>query len=791
MDFLARPGQDLIEHLSNVSKNMIEVAKSLPISFSKVELTTIKYIGLMHDFGKFTSFFQKKLYGSKARHSSHSYASSIFLASFLDLSEIPVKLIIPAMMSVDGHHGRLTTFKKILPYEILNLENIFFEFLFKNHSDFSHQFNDIKENWKSIKHEFSKINIKLFEEMIDENYIINLSKRLLKEYKNLKKGVGYSDRDREVLALKTQFFYSLLVDSDQKDAAKIKNIHRKNIPKDLVDRYLAKKFSRDGSEINKLRSEFYKNVEANINNDKNILENKIFTITAPTGIGKTLTALNFALKLRTLKEEQLGYKPRIIYSLPYISIIEQVEKVFDDVLSLIPDYEKSKNDYLLPYHHLASYQDDENDVIDEINKKLLYDTWQSEIILTTFWQIVHTMIGFKSSLLKKFYTFAGSIIILDEVQAIPVEKLELIEKFLELLSSELESTFIIMTATKPIFKRIEAKELNAIIDKTFSFLNRTTIKKLYNFNEEDLEKILNNIDISNKSTLFIFNTIPESIEYFRKIKKYFKSREVLYISTNIVSKDRTKRIEKVRKLIKENRKPILVSTQVVEAGVDIDFDVVFRELGPIPSIIQAAGRCNRNYKKDYKSYIYLTNFDEKSSKKVYGIGHIQVALEILNELPTEIPEEMYKAIVEKYFYKLKNILSSNEAEKILNAYRTLNFYDESEISLKDFKIIDERQTTNVFVIQDESDEKIFELFLRILKEEDAYKKSFLFLKNRREIENRILRIPEFRAVKNLPPLIEYSKRLRFINKDSLCIYYDIETGFKFDFSEDNNEVIIW
>lgn len=788
MKFLARPGQDLIEHLFNVSKNMIEIAKSLPVSFSEVELKTIKYIGLMHDFGKFTSFFQKKLNGSKSLHSNHSYVSSIFLASFLDLSEIPVKLIIPAMMTVDGHHGRLASFKKILPYEILNLENIVFEFLFKNHSDFLHQFKDIKENWKSIKHEFAKINVQLFEEMIDEYYIINLSKKLLKEYKNLKIGIGYSDRDREVLALKTQFFYSLLVDSDQKDAAKIKNIHRKNIPKDLVDKYLAKKFPKDESEINKLRSEFYKTVEENIINDKNILENKIFTITAPTGIGKTLTALNFALKLRTLKEEQLGYKPRIIYSLPYISIIEQVEKVFDDVLSLMSDYKKNKNDYLLPYHHLASYHDDEDD---EINKKLLYDTWQSEIILTTFWQIVHTMIGFKSSLLKKFYTFAGSIIILDEVQAIPVEKLELIEKFLELLSNELESTFIIMTATKPIFKRIEAKELNTIIDKTFSFLNRTAIKKLCDFNEEDIEKVVSDIDISDKSTLFIFNTIPQSIEYYRKIKEYFKSREVLYISTNIVSKDRTKRIEKVQKLIKENRKPILVSTQVVEAGVDIDFDVVFRELGPIPSIIQAAGRSNRNYKKDYKSYIYLTNFDEKSSKKVYGIGHIQIALEILNELPPEIPEEMYKTIVEKYFYKLKNILSSKEAKNILNAYRKLSFYDESEISLKDFKIIDERPTISVFVIQDESDEKIFELFLRILKEEDAYKKSFLFLKNRREIESRILRIPEFRARKNLPPLIEYSKRLRFINKDSLCVYYDLETGFKFDFSEDNNEVIIW
>ncbi|MDK2946101.1 MAG: CRISPR-associated endonuclease/helicase Cas3 [Geotoga sp.] len=788
MEFFARPGQTLIDHLFNVSENMINTASSLPSGFTEQEIEVVKYIGLMHDFGKFTTFFQKKLKGENTRYSEHSYISSIFLGMFLSLRNISKKFIISSMMAVSGHHGKLSNFANLLPYNILLSEEINFNDLFEKHNVFFEQFKDIKKNWEIIKREYKKIDFELFDEMINEDFIISFSKEIVKEYKKIKLGIDYDDYEREKLALETQIFYSILVDSDQKDAAGIKNLPRKEIPENLVDKFLNLNFSNlDSLEINKLRKEFYKAIEENIYKFDAISNEKIFSITAPTGIGKTLAVLNFALKLRKMKEKQFNYTPRIIYSLPYISIIEQTEKVFDSVLSLIPEYAHNKNEYLLPYHHLASYDESEDE--EESSKRLLYDTWQSEIILTTFWQIVHTITGFKSALLKKFHTFAGSIVILDEIQAIPIEKLELIEEFLKLLSEELNVTFIIMTATKPVFKKIKIMELNSLLEKTFNFMKRTSIKKLYEEDYKTFEELIDNIDIRDKSALFIFNTIPQSIKNFKYLKELFSDREVFYISTNIVPKDRDIRIVKIDKLIKENKKPILVSTQVVEAGVDLDFDVVFREIGPIPSIIQAAGRSNRNNKLGNRSYVYLTNFEELLSKRVYGSGHIQIALEILNELPNEIPEELYKNIVEKYFFKLKSIISSRKSTEIVEAYKELKFYAENDVSLSDFKIIEERPTVSIFVIQDDTDEEVFKNFLKISRETDPFRRSNLFLRNRREIENRILRIPVDRAKNNLPPCIEEFKNIRFIDQYNLDTFYDLDIGFKFE--TNTGDSLIW
>ncbi|QTA37931.1 CRISPR-associated helicase Cas3' [Thermosipho ferrireducens] len=788
MNFYARPNQFLIEHLHNVSKNMVELACSLPISFSDIELKVLRYIGLFHDFGKFTTYFQKKLKGEKTHYSSHSYLSSIFCGVYLYLEKTPPQYIISAMMGIEGHHSALSYFEKLVPITISS-ESLSFEEIFYEHREFIYQFKDIKSNWGDIVLEFQKIGVILSDEIVNEeiimeslSYIVDGYIRILEEGK---------DDKREKIALKTQLYFSLLVDSDQKDAACIENPQRLSIPENIVNKYLENVINRN-LEINKIRMEFYKAVEKNIYNNQ-IIKNfgKVYTLTAPTGIGKTLAVLNFALKLRNLIYKEHGYLPRIIYSLPFISIIDQVSKVLDEVFSLISDYKEKKNEYLLPYHHLSSYheKDSESDFEEdfESDKILLFDTWQSEVIVTTFWQIVHTILGYKSKNLKRFHTLAGSIIILDEIQSIPIEKFDLIEKFIGLVAEQMGAIFIFMTATQPLFKHLEPIELNAIFEKTFSIMDRTKLKKM--FNVKSLEDLLNIIDLNDKSALFVFNTIPQSIENYRKLKGICDQRKVFYLSTNITPKERIKRIGEIKALLEKKEKPILISTQVVEAGVDLDFDVVFREIGPIHSILQAAGRSNRNYINKNVSSVYITNFDESAGKRVYGAAHIVVSNNILKIFEGEISEKNYKDLVKHFFEELQKYYSSGEFKEIINAYRNLEFNSKITASLSDFKLIDEKPSVSIFVILDEDDEEIFSLFEEILNSKDYLFKRKMYLKYRREIEGRIINIPLERAKKNLPPAVNHYESIRFINRDSLLTYYDLETGFKF--SETKGDALIW
>ncbi|MBT1248353.1 MULTISPECIES: CRISPR-associated helicase Cas3' [unclassified Thermosipho (in: thermotogales)] len=770
--FYARPGQSLIEHLKNVSDNMIKIVDSLPVEFEKDEIEIIKITGLMHDFGKFTTYFQNKLKNADNRYSSHSHISSIFAGLYMYYKKLSLKYIIAAMMAIRGHHGKLTDFNDLIPIKAFFEQSL--NKVFENKREILFQFDDLRNKWKSIKDEFKKIGLFLPDKLIDEGFIINALRDIITEFKNF---LGLSeDYNKKKLSLKTQLFYSILVDSDQKDAACIEDITRKNIPKNIVDEYV-KKIGDNKLEINKIRKKFYKGVESNLF-ELNINKDRILTLSAPTGIGKTLSVFNFAVKLRDKISKDIGYTPRIIYALPFISIIDQVSNIFDEVLSNIEDYVERKVEYLLPYHHLATYEEDNDETID---KKLLYDSWQSEVVVTTFWQLVHTMLGYRSGILKKFYTLSGSIIILDEVQGIPIEKLEIVEEFMDLLSRELGSIFILMTATQPVFEKIRPKELNKIKKESFQIMKRTKIKKM--FDTENIEELLGRVDISKKSALFVFNSIPQSINNFRILRDFFSEREIFYLSTNITPKDRIERINKIRNYLNNGKNPILVSTQVIEAGVDLDFDVVFREISSIPSIIQVAGRTNRNFRSE-RTCIYLTNFDERLSKKIYGSVHIQIANEILMCYGNEILEEDYESLVKKFFEKAISSISSRKSNEIISAFKELKFYN----GVSNFKLIEEKPLVNIFVEKDKSDKLVFDLLVDILKQNDIFKRNKMFFKYRREIETRLLKIPVDRAKNNLPPSVEFSKNLRFINKDSLEIYYDLDTGFKFDIS---GESLIW
>uniref|UniRef100_A0A7C4RZ59 CRISPR-associated helicase Cas3 n=1 Tax=Fervidobacterium pennivorans TaxID=93466 RepID=A0A7C4RZ59_FERPE len=805
MEYFARPGQKLIEHLKNVAEFSVKAFDDIQIS-NKEKLKRIsEIIAYFHDFGKYTTYFQEKLTGkSKAsKLANHSYISAITLATYL-LDEYEYGyLILPAFVSVFAHHSNLPdTYEEIPRIKAKdtitesNISQILIE-LNEPHSqrlkDLFRQYEDILKNFENIQKEYTSIAIQLKEEYFMKEKAVNVIqtlRRMLIKFEDEKEEV------KEDIAFSTQLLYSVLIDADKKDAGGIQPKDRKNIPDDIVEMYI-QKLRLEKNQMTEIREKLRKTTITSIKEEQ--LENlygRILTITAPTGAGKTLAALNTAIRLRNRIQKEKGYTPRIIYSLPYISIVEQNLSVIESVLNQLPDYTTEKESYLTAHYHLAEMEETKQEEFIDYDKydkmQLFIESWESEIIVTTFWQLLHTMIGYKNRLMKKFYKLSGSIVILDEVQTIPPEQWLLVEKFIELLSRKFSTIFILMTATQPMLLKEKSYELNKNFEVIFKKLNRTEIINLID-STKTFEEIWEEIkeQEKNKSILLVCNSVSDSIEKYRTISR--SEEETYYLSTNITPKDRFERIEEIKVKLRKNIPIILVSTQVVEAGVDLDFDVVIRELAPVHSIIQIAGRCNRNASKR-KSKMYLLNTKESLAKKVYGVTAIETAKESILKYSKEriIPEKDYLELTKYYFNIIRErATKQSEADEIWKSYLNLKFQTaDAQRAISEYRFIKEEPKVSIFVIKDSDDEEVFQIFKTILNENDKNKRARMFILNKRRIQERMIHINIERALKNLPPAIDYFDNLRFINKESLEIYYDLDTGFKY-LEDEIKEQIIW
>jgi len=689
--------KDHLQYVGNKSKGIIESKEFSAVDKGVIADTTY-LIGIAHDFGKYTTFFQNKLKGYPfGEEANHGLVSALFAFELLKRylmgkkseKEAPYKFLpLIAYFAVKRHHLDLESIKEAVDAKKL------FDIGFRN---ISKQLNDIKSNRKQIEEEYAFLlqdcGIQIDELFVDlEKYERDIGSSndiepLVKELDKSAYTIRHKNRDMKIYLL-VQLLYSVLIDSDKKHAGRTREIERKELSANLAEQYLNEEdFKKENeSKINPIRTEIRKSVLKNV--EAEYKNHKIFTITAPTGTGKTLTSLSAALKLRKLlrKELKLKYEPRIIYSLPFTSIIDQNFKVFDHVLNQIHDFEENQSPYLLKHHHLSEifYKTVDMDKEKDVDESLaLIESWESEIIVTTFIQLFHTLIGYKNRSLKKFHNIVNSIIILDEVQNIPTKYWNLVREVLIGMKKYFNCRIILMTATKPlIFEEGEYKEL---VDKCGEYfesgeLNRVCLhidsarKQISDFCEELT-------DWSKNSYLFVFNTIGASVEFYNSIKDRVKKIDfrVYYLSTNIMPKERRKRIEEIRRLIKNKHKVVVVSTQLIEAGVDIDCDCVYRDMAPLDSIIQVAGRCNRNKRNKIGKVevVDLCKVNERGEEKKYAdYIYDKDLLKIVQELfvdKTEIMETEFLELINEYFKEAR--AKSQEETKLIKSIYELYFYD--------------------------------------------------------------------------------------------------------------------
>ena len=447
-------------------------------------------------------------------------------------------------------------------------------------------------------------------------------------------------------------------------------------------------------------------------------------MTAPTGIGKTLTSMNFALHLRKLIEKEKKFIPRIVYVAPFISILDQNMEVFQNVFQIKNQKEQQRQqqtNLLLMHHHLAPINYYSTDAVEQEQKRETYSTsqselliqgWNAEIIVTTFVQFFNTIFGRYASQLRRLHNLIGSIIILDEIQSIPFEYWDAVRNALLFLSKKYHFTIIMMTATQPlIFKQDEQIELSPdeiqTIPQRVAFHPRN--QKGLNIQDFCMEVYEIIKGHPKQSVLVEVNTISNAKEVFNGLSSSLGDNRILFfLSAQIIPKHRKPRIHEIKERLRNSEPLVLVSTQVVEAGVDLDFNIAIRDIGPIDSIIQTSGRCNRNGKRkdsDSPFYIYRIVNDKETefAKQVYG----KVSIDIANDLVSKSANVL--DLLQSYYTEIKSRRSSIKSNKVNAAISELNYEEAGEI----FQLIDQDYRLPVFVEIDEDASKVWHDFVNL------------------------------------------------------------------------------
>lgn len=765
----SHPDISLRIHLEEAGKAAKKFAleKTLNLPFPQEAVGEIaRLIGLYHDLGKSTPFFQEYLNEKnperkallKNRKETHHSLISAVAAYFavqkgLSQHSIPDEwrefLPIAAFISVRHHHGSLVPFLDDVVLDDIDILQNQTQHLPVDYLSFLPHWDNVYSKLRALPASWPLGKFKLT--------------RWLKE-------------DRGVLPYLIQnYLFSLLLDADKHITVLGHTLPRTEVEPDLIDRYrVFKGFDQPTKLMDQLRDDIYNNAIASLST-LSLESDKILSLTAPTGAGKTLTVLSFALKMRELIKVQAGYAPHIIYALPFLSIIDQNAKVLEDVFK--GNSKHPSSDLLLVHHHLSDilYSTEETEY-ETKESEVLIEGWDSEVVLTTFVQLFHTIFSNRNRALRKFHKIAGSIVILDEIQSFPYKYWLLFRETARVLSHYFNTRFILTTATQPaifedpkeLLPLPQKKEYFQKLNRTELHLNLTTPKNIPDFGAELLEVLKKEA----KDTLVILNIIRAAKELYEilKVPLNYMGFETYYLSSHVVPKARLNRIQRIKE---SDTLKIVISTQLVEAGVDLDFDWVIRDLGPLDAINQVAGRANRNFSKQLGRIDLVSLVDgngRKFNSYIYDGLFISITQEVING-SEKIPESNFLQLIDKYFYYLQDRLSDDESQEILKYLRNLNYEKVSR-----FRLIEEQtDKLDIFVESDEEAQEIWENFCRVQRITDRWEKRTAFKAMRGKFYPYVISVQTSKVLENLPPEV---CGVRYIPRDQLEQWYDLETGFK-------------
>lgn len=693
-----RGGQLLIDHLKGVTKIALETSKYNGIIDDKLD-EVIRTICMCHDFGKASTYFQQYLknqyFGDLKNHGEISAYFTYYMVPE------PWKLI--GFICVKRHHGNI------------DIDSTFFSP--ENEEKLKCISADIRKSITELEAIYNRQLEDFFNKMEDGNLIKEVKHNFRnRTIKNKKKTI--MELEEEFLWL--QYLWSLLLTGDKTqlikgDTFKNSNIFRevfaRNYKDNLRQQCIKKIPEVEKSQLFRIREDIYNSVIESINK-VDLNKDKLLSINVPTGTGKTIAVYAGAFRLSQRLVEEKNINPNIIYNIPFTSVIDQNYEVLEDIIRL--NNIDASSDLILKHHSMSpiEYKDKEEKEYKNYDARFLVENWQSTIITTTFVQLFNSL--FKSginSIMHRFHKLAGSIIILDEIQAIPTEYYTIIEDLFRILCDKFNCYIITLTATKPLF--LVGKELVIDNEKFFREMNRIEFENYtHNLTDIDLFKnivaddIINNVD---KSFLIILNTVKSTLDMYKYLKEELDGkRKVLYLSTEIIP---LRRLEIIKEIKKSKDKYILVSTQLIEAGVDLDFDVVYRDIAPMDCINQSAGRANRNGingKGKVKLYRLVDKRERTFASYVYSGPLLEATMKILSG-KDKIEENQLWEINNSYFAKVKEVTLNKSDEKYKEYCENIKQLRLQEI--RKFELIKDKNEMKIDVIirYNEEAEKCIEI----------------------------------------------------------------------------------
>ena len=480
----------------------------------------------------------------------------------------------------------------------------------------------------------------------------------------LKKSVPLVDRVR--FRLTVQFCFSILLEAD-----KALLIHErvedyigepgKVLPATIVEDHPVK--PRPGedpdSEINHKRRVAFEEVVRDAESS-DLDDTRPRRLTLPTGLGKTRCAAGWAFHLRRRIEDSTDMRPKIFVVLPFLSVIEQTIDVYQQLLDL---EESTVSDRTLQASHSLSVRDHQ-DIENPDEAEFALDTWRSDIVVTTFDQFLLSLMGDRAKHQQRFHNLCDAIVILDEVQGFPCHLWHPVGTLIMELAAVGRTRFLLMTATQPAL--LAEQDCVTVIKRPPRYA-RDRYRMEFDLKQQTLTAWLE--DLAKEITdpqhadlgkwLVVLNTRRSAQTAYRYLKERLNcpADQFFLLSSDIVPMDRLERIER----IKTCDRCIAVTTQCVEAGVDIDMDRVIRDFAPLDSLIQAAGRCNRNGTKPRATVriVHLLDEDDDGAPRGSFCNYIydgallgQTSSAIKPFLETGLDEEHVTETVETYFREI-------------------------------------------------------------------------------------------------------------------------------------------
>lgn len=659
--------QLLIDHLSNTANIASNIGKDIGIG------NFCFLLGALHDIGKadikFQTMLQDMSYDERVVHST-SGAYFLFEKGYNknlqgeSISQKHNDFIEICMYVIEAHHGifdvigtsdnlhenslrssasvnkifeRVEKYKADSSYNkelIENFVNNDVEAMVKDKSSFD----SIDELIEAAFSEYDDI-VKIF----DKNYVP------IKDGDDRQKNKHKREERRFFDAMLIRLLLSVLKVADVKDTINAYGLiiesRTKNEILSLSEHYVEAieaeylKYNKNNENIkpiNQVRNEIADVLMSRGQQD----DSGIYRLNVPTGAGKTKAALRYALHQMSHKS-----KNKFIYVTAFLSVLEQNAKEIKAIIGEDGVLEHHSNVDIfagMPYDQSA----DEKEDPEYVQKSFMVDTWEEAVVLTTMVQFFNTLFKGKSANLRRFSSLINSVIVIDEVQSLPIEVMYFFNLTMNFLKNVMNCTIVLCTATQPLYdhdsikhklqygdsnERSKNADLVALSDKNRKCFARSSVCK-FKDNEGDspvnihvsAEEIAKFIcDSRDKSTLIVVNTKAAAHSIVKSLDALdLPESDVYYLTTNLCPAHRKKIISEIKERLSRGEKIICVSTQLIEAGVDVDFERVMRSYAGVDSIIQVAGRCNREGRLPKGGEVILFKPDEatENTKGILGIS---------------------------------------------------------------------------------------------------------------------------------------------------------------------------